>query len=785
MQKWIQIALALFLAPAALQAQNGTGGRIVGGLFQSIANDTAHLAEEPIPGGTVRVLETPFTAPTNDRGEFILGPLPAGTYVVEARRIGYRPERRTVQVVNGRDVELDLHLLAAPITVDALTVEALQDQGQRTYDLSELQKVPLVGTANVTAVTLRQIKQVHAKDPWDLVREATGLEVHEQGQGPGFASDAVIRGFTSDHSGDVALTLDGVPINEPINGHGEGYADWNLIFPGALADVQVVKGPISPLFGNFASGGAVNVTTQASTRQTNFQAEGGSHIYGAGTLTTGFEKGAWGAFFGAHAAHSDGWRDNSAYGAAQVVGRINRRVTPDFLVDLGLQYYGTKWDSPGFLTLDQFNAGELTGATDPTDGGTKRRYQGRLSAVVSRSNFQWQNVAWGYGSRWQLYLTIPELGGEGEGIGTQSEELDNRGGAGAKSVGKWTLGSAEITAGVDAQWQLSRYNRWASVARRRDVTLIRVKGVFTSEAGILGVSKTFGRKLRLETAARVEALQPQVTDQVTLLKRPAESQIVPQPKFGAVYYATGELQFYASAARGFRNAPGTITDPTKPPVTEWAYEAGGRFSVKKFDGSLAFFRLDTRNEFVYNPVTLLNENSGHSTREGIEAEMKARVAPQLELEAHVTFNTKGVFFLTDTAGLAGSARIMPPLLSVTGGTETASPAKLMHDVGNSARVGGVADYSGRAGFTIRPTPTLWLNTWATVMGPYVPLGEPDEKTDAFAVTNMQAGARLTDRIELTLGMDNILNTRAPELRASGAVNPISPRTAHLSVNTRF
>ena len=58
-----------------------------------------------------------------------------------------------------------------------------------------------------------------------MFRRAAAVEVHEQGQGPGFASDVVVRGFTSDHSGDVLLVVDGVPVNLPINGHGEGYSD--------------------------------------------------------------------------------------------------------------------------------------------------------------------------------------------------------------------------------------------------------------------------------------------------------------------------------------------------------------------------------------------------------------------------------------------------------------------------------------------------------------------------------------------------------------------------------
>jgi outer membrane cobalamin receptor len=69
---------------------------------------------------------------------------------------------------------------------------------------------PPVSTITVDPVPLRRTQ---ATDPWDLVRRATGIEVHEQGQGPGFASNVVLRGFSSDHSADALLVLDGVPIS--------------------------------------------------------------------------------------------------------------------------------------------------------------------------------------------------------------------------------------------------------------------------------------------------------------------------------------------------------------------------------------------------------------------------------------------------------------------------------------------------------------------------------------------------------------------------------------------
>ncbi|HEY7876789.1 MAG TPA: Plug domain-containing protein, partial [Gemmatimonadaceae bacterium] len=69
---------------------------------------------------------------------------------------------------------------------------------------------------SAVTITPAVINLTPATSPWDLLRQAAGVEVHLQGQGPGFASDASIRGFSSDHSTDLALWIDGVPINEPV-----------------------------------------------------------------------------------------------------------------------------------------------------------------------------------------------------------------------------------------------------------------------------------------------------------------------------------------------------------------------------------------------------------------------------------------------------------------------------------------------------------------------------------------------------------------------------------------
>ncbi|HEX4682127.1 MAG TPA: TonB-dependent receptor plug domain-containing protein, partial [Gemmatimonadaceae bacterium] len=62
---------------------------------------------------------------------------------------------------------------------------------------------------SATHVTAADVRITPSSSPYELLRQTAGLEVHLQGQGPGFASDASLRGFSSDHSTDIALWVDG------------------------------------------------------------------------------------------------------------------------------------------------------------------------------------------------------------------------------------------------------------------------------------------------------------------------------------------------------------------------------------------------------------------------------------------------------------------------------------------------------------------------------------------------------------------------------------------------
>jgi len=357
------------------------------------------------------------------------------------------------------------------------------------------------------AVSPDEIARTPASSPWEMLRQTAGVEVHMAGQGPGFASDASVRGFSSDHSTDLALWIDGVPVNEPVNGHAEGYNDWSLIFPQAIQDLDVIKGPTSALFGNFAFSGIVNVRTLDHLDGTRTWVNGGSAGHIEGTSLTGFgnDSGTSGVV-GARLVHEGGWRPNSDYDLGQGHIRLVHDLSRSATLDGGVELYGSQWKSPGYLSEDEFRSRQYDIVSNPTDQGHKLRAQERASLRVLSGNKLWRSTVYATQGDWRIFLTIPPAGGKFEGVGSQTEEDDNRFGFGATTALTWQLARGEVTLGAEGRFDQSHYQNWFATNRTRDsvqalIHAHQLGGGLFAQAG-LDVTD----RLRLALGARYDAI---------------------------------------------------------------------------------------------------------------------------------------------------------------------------------------------------------------------------------------------------------------------------------------
>ena len=111
--------------------------------------------------------------------------------------------------------------------------------------------------ANITVIPRSQIAQQHSNRLSEVLQQVEGLYVDEMG-GRGGISSVYLRG------GDPNFTLvmiDGIAINDPMNQRG-GSVDLSTLTPERIEQIEIIRGPLSALYGSEAVSGVINIITR-------------------------------------------------------------------------------------------------------------------------------------------------------------------------------------------------------------------------------------------------------------------------------------------------------------------------------------------------------------------------------------------------------------------------------------------------------------------------------------------------------------------------------------------
>jgi outer membrane cobalamin receptor len=133
-----------------------------------------------------------------------------------------------------------------------------------------------------------------------------------QHAGGGKAEQIFLRGFDIDHGTDVAISVDGMPVNMVSHAHGQGYADLHFVIPELIDRVHFGKGPYDASKGNFTTAGFVEFK-QKDYLQNNFvKVEGGQFstfrsVAGVNLLTPRGDRRAQSLYFGGEASFTKGF----------------------------------------------------------------------------------------------------------------------------------------------------------------------------------------------------------------------------------------------------------------------------------------------------------------------------------------------------------------------------------------------------------------------------------------------------------------------------------------------
>ena len=166
-------------------------------------------------------------------------------------------------------------LLAAPFTGRA------QDAASSVLSEAESEGIVVSATrietpineigSSVTVITDKEIERDQKRTLPDVLRTVPGLNIVQTG-GPGGKTSVFMRGSNSNHT---KVLIDGIDANDPSQ---DGVFDFGQVLASDIAQVEVLRGPQSSLYGSDAIGGVVNIVTKTGEGPAQFtgRLEGGS-----------------------------------------------------------------------------------------------------------------------------------------------------------------------------------------------------------------------------------------------------------------------------------------------------------------------------------------------------------------------------------------------------------------------------------------------------------------------------------------------------------------------------
>lgn len=233
-------ALAV-LAATTVKAQST--GTVTGKVTR--ADDGAALASV-----TVGVRGPGTTAVTNTQGRYLLDRVPAGTYTLVFRWLGYKPTEVSVTVTAGRTVTADVKMEAQPIALNDLIVTTASKAPERATQAPAAVSVIDARTLQTTSIT--------GQAPLALAA-VPGVDLAQSGVND---FNVNTRGFNSSLNRRVLVLIDGRDVSTGFLGNQE----WNaLSIPTEdIGTMELVRGPGSALYGANAYAGVLNIKTPSA-----------------------------------------------------------------------------------------------------------------------------------------------------------------------------------------------------------------------------------------------------------------------------------------------------------------------------------------------------------------------------------------------------------------------------------------------------------------------------------------------------------------------------------------
>jgi len=581
----------------------------------------------PLLGVNIILEGTRFGTTSSVDGTFTIANVPTGRFRLQLSFIGYEQKTTTVDINPNSVTKIEVSLLSQSTELKEITVEG---RAVNLVGVSESASQGKVGRAELVSRPLLRTGEVMETVP--------GL-IATQHSGSGKANQFFLRGFNLDHGTDFSASLEGLPLNLPTNGHGQGYLDLNMLVPEMVNTVEFRKGPYYSEVGDFSTAGSADIDLVKKINSSIVKTSLGTDEYYRGLFANSTTIGTSNTnlLYAFKAKYYNGPFDvpeNTSQFSGVVKLSGGMAVNGYTVTALG---YSSDWNASDQIPREAVNSGYISrfGVVDSTDGGMTNRYAivgnfwntnesyARTKATVYASYYRLNLF-----SNFTYFLNNPELG-------DQFEQVDRRLYAGGRISHEWfpnwfgkrTINKIGADFRHDQIFEVGLYN---TVARQR-WEIVRDDVVGQSSVGAYFKNETqWADKLQTNLGLRADLFNFEVNSNIRL-NSGTETDIIFSPKLNIILGPWNNTEFYLNTGLGYHSndARGTTiqVDPATretveavdPLVRTRGVELGTRTAaIEGLQASLTLFYLGLDSELVFVGDGGGTEASDASEHVGVE-----------------------------------------------------------------------------------------------------------------------------------------------------------------------
>nr|WP_315233880.1 TonB-dependent receptor [uncultured Flavobacterium sp.] len=517
------------------------------------------------------------------------------------------------------------------------------------FRLNEIIIQPKLSAMNVISKIDLQTTPVNSSQ--EILRKVPGLFIGQHAGG-GKAEQIFLRGFDIDHGTDIAISVDGMPVNMVSHAHGQGYADLHFVIPETVEKIDFGKGTYYASKGDFATAGYVAFQTKDKIEKSSIGIEIGQFntMRTVGLFNLLGNQKTQSAYIATEYILTDGPFDSPQnFNRVNLLGKYSAILSDNSKFSILASRFSSKWDASGQIPQRLIDNGTISrfGSVDDTEGGNTSRtnFSASLSKPIDENTFLkanafYSNYQFELYSNFTFFLEDPING-------DQIKQKENRDiyGMNAELNKKTKLNDVDVLLqfGGGFRADATKDTELSHTLNRRTV-LENIKLGDIDESNLfsyLNSEFNFG-KLMINPAIRLDYFKFNYQDKLTTdYKTQSESKVKFSPKLNFIYSQNNNLQFFIKSGMGFHsNDARVVVQNSGKQILPTAIGTDIGTIWKPFPKLIvnsALWYLFLEQEFVYVGDAGIIEPSGKSKRMGAELGLRYQLNDWLYFDADANY----------------------------------------------------------------------------------------------------------------------------------------------------